>query len=56
MEGKTCPKCHQFKEKTMFSKSTARTDKMAVYCKMCENEQRKKKYEERKQDSMFGII
>ena len=56
MEGKTCPKCQQFKEKTMFSKSTARADKMAVYCKLCENAQRKKRNEEKKLDAMFGII
>jgi len=56
MEGKICPKCQKFKEKTMFSKSTSRSDKMAVYCKMCENAQRKKKNDEKKLDSMFGII
>lgn len=56
MEGKVCPRCKEHKEKKMFSKSNARADRMAVYCKMCENEQRKKKNEERKQDSMFGII
>ena len=56
MEGKTCPKCQKFKEKTMFSKSTARTDRMAVYCKMCENAQRKAKAEERKRDAMFDIM
>lgn len=56
MEGKICPKCKIYKEKKMFSKSTARADKMAVYCKLCENAERKKKNEERKQDSMFGII
>jgi hypothetical protein len=56
MDGKICPKCKVVKEKKHFSKSTARKDRMAVYCKMCENEQRKKKYEERKHDSMFSII
>lgn len=56
MEGKICTKCQKFKDKTMFSKSTARKDKMAVYCKMCENAQRKKKAEEKKLDAMFSII
>ena len=56
MEGKICPKCKAYKEKNMFSKSTARTDRMAVYCKMCENAQRKAKAEERKLDAMYGII
>lgn len=56
MEGKICPKCKTYKEKKLFSKSTARADRMAVYCKMCENEQRKKKAEERKHDAMFDII
>ena len=56
MEGKICPKCQTYKEKKLFSKSTGRTDRMAVYCKECENLQRKKKNEERKQDAMFGII
>jgi hypothetical protein len=56
MDGKTCPKCNKFKEKSMFSKSTARADKMAVYCKLCENAQRKIRNDEKKRDSMFGII
>ena len=56
MEGKICPKCKAYKEKKMFSKSTARTDRMAVYCKMCENAQRKAKAEERKRDAMFDIF
>ena len=56
MEGKICPKCQTYKEKKLFSKSTARTDRMAVYCKMCENAQRKAKAEERKLDAMYGII
>jgi hypothetical protein len=56
MDGKTCPKCNKFKEKTMFSKSTARKDRMAVYCKLCENAERKKRSDEKKRDSMFGII
>lgn len=56
MEGKICPKCKAYKEKAKFSKSTARTDRMAVYCKMCENAQRKAKAEERKRDAMFDIM
>ena len=56
MEGKICPKCKFYKEKAKFSKSTARTDRMAVYCKMCENAHRKAKAEERKRDAMFDIM
>ena len=56
MEGKICSKCQTYKEKKMFSKSNSRKDKMAVYCKLCENSQRKKKNDEKKQDAMFGII
>ena len=56
MDGKICPKCKVVKEKKHFSKSTARKDRMAVYCKMCENAQRKAKAEERKRDAMFDIF
>jgi len=56
MEGKVCPRCKRLKEKKEYSRSTARTDKMAVYCKECENTYRKKKDAERKQDAMYGII
>lgn len=56
MEGKICPRCKTYKEKKMYSRSTARTDRMAVYCKLCENAQRKKRNDEKKQDAMFGII
>ena len=56
MEGKVCPMCKVLKEKKDFSKSTARTDRMAVYCKSCENAQRKKKRDERKLQEMYSII
>ena len=56
MEGKVCTKCKEYKERKFFSKSTARTDKMAVYCKVCENAKRKAKSEERKLDAMYGIV
>lgn len=56
MQGKVCPKCKRLKEKPMFNRSTSRIDKMAVYCKECENIYKKKKTEERKQDAMYGII
>lgn len=56
MEGKVCPKCKAYKEKKLYNKSTARNDRMAVYCKTCENAQRKKKSDERKLDAMYGII
>ena len=56
MEGKVCPRCKRLKGKKDYNKSNARTDKMAVYCKECENTYRKKKNEERKKDSLYGII
>lgn len=56
MEGKVCPRCQRLKVRKDFSRSTARTDRMAVYCKECENTYRKKKLAERKQDELYGII
>lgn len=56
MDSKVCPKCQRLKHRKEFSKSTARKDRMAVYCKMCENAQRKAKAEERKRDAMFNIF
>lgn len=56
MESKVCPKCQRLKHRKEFSKSTARKDRMAVYCKECENAQRKKKNDEKKLDAMYGII
>jgi hypothetical protein len=56
MEGKVCPMCKAYKEKKMYSKSTARRDRMAVYCKQCENIKRKKKAEERNEYAMYGIV
>lgn len=56
MDSKVCPKCQRLKHRKEFSKSTARKDRMAVYCKECVNLQRKKKNEERKAYAMYGII
>lgn len=56
MKGKICPKCKVYKEKAMFSKSTARADRMAVYCKMCENAKRKERDDQKRMDAMFNII
>jgi len=56
MEGKICPKCNRLKERKEYSKSTARNDKMAVYCKQCENLKRKEKNDQRKLDAMYNII
>ena len=56
MEGKICPKCKTFKEKTDFYKSSSRLDRMSQYCKVCENEYKQKRYAERKELELYGII
>ena len=56
MEIKQCPKCKIIKEQKDFNRSASRVDKMAVYCRACENEKRKKKNNENKYDNLYGIF
>ncbi len=53
---KTCPRCKITKEKMMFNKSKTRVDRMAVYCKACENQYKKKRAEDKKYADLYGII
>lgn len=56
MVTKQCPKCKEVKEQKDFNKSTSRNDRMAVYCKKCENDKRKKRHEDKKFYARFNII
>jgi len=56
MDSKQCPKCKVVKEKKDFNKSNSRLDKMAVYCKKCENAKRKERDDQKRMDAMFNII
>ena len=53
---KLCSKCKVVKEKKDFNKSNSRLDKMAVYCKKCENAKRKERDDQKRMDAMFNII
>ena len=56
MVTKQCSNCKEVKEKKDFNKSNSRFDKMAVYCKKCENAKRKQRDDQKKVDAMFNII
>lgn len=56
MQNKKCPRCKTVKEKSEFYKSKTRLDRMAVYCKDCENEYKKKKDDDKRYASLYGIV
>lgn len=54
--GKKCPRCKVIKDKVYFYKSKTRLDRLAVYCKDCENGYKRKKDDDRKYASLYGIV
>lgn len=53
---KKCPKCKAVKSRELFNRSTARIDRMSVYCKECENEYKRKRERDKREYDMFGIV
>ena len=56
MINKQCPKCKKIKEQKDFNRSASRVDKMAVYCRECENESRRQKNIDKKNEGLYGIF
>lgn len=56
LESKECPRCKVVKEKKEYNKSSARTDKMAVYCRVCEKIYKEKRSADKLLNDMYGII
>lgn len=54
--GKKCPRCKVTKDKVYFYKSKTRLDKLAVYCKQCEEGYKRKKDDDRKYAHLYGIV
>lgn len=53
---KKCPKCKKVKDRNLFHRSTARLDRMSVYCKECENEYKKRRERDKKEYDIYGIV
>ena len=56
LESKECPRCKVVKEKKYYNKSSARTDKMAVYCRVCEKIYKQERNADKILNDMYGII
>lgn len=51
-----CSKCKVVKDRDKFNKSLSRLDRMAVYCKECESEYKRKREKDKKEYNNYGII
>jgi len=56
IQSKQCSKCKLVKDRDKFNKSLSRLDRMAVYCKECENEYKRKREKDKKEFENYGII
>lgn len=53
---KKCPRCKTIKDRKMFNRSSATSDRLSVYCKACESDYKKKREKDKKEYDMFGIV
>lgn len=53
---KQCPKCKTVKSRELFNRSTARLDRMSVYCKECENSYKRQREKAKKEYDIYGIV
>lgn len=56
LQSKMCSKCKVVKDRDKFNKSLSRLDRMAVYCKECESEYKRKREKDKKEYNNYGII
>lgn len=56
ISSKQCPRCKTVKDKDMFHRSTARIDRMSVYCKECENAYKRQREKAKKEYDIYGIV